>query len=154
MSVLGSVKLRISMFCSVIPGRILIFGRIFALRKALRANAAVSHCPQPKALKMRSVHVKPGLLFSSHFHSRTGLVGIYFVCQGKIIFSACPQNTNQIMAAVETRYTFADVPRQVTPSVSARCLGRRRFPASSGQVCLEFHGETLPEGRDLMMLVR
>lgn len=51
LSVLGSVKLRISMFCSVIPGRILIFGRNFCSPKSTASQRCSLPLPTTKSLK-------------------------------------------------------------------------------------------------------
>lgn len=103
---------------------------LFSL-KTLKANTTISDCPQFKPLKMSTVHVNSRSLFSSAFHSGTCWLGISFMCQSKMIFSACqktliklwPQSTSFEITLMFIVMSY-QWPHQLWHLVSVWCLSQ------------------------------
>lgn len=126
----------------------------------MKANTAISDCPQLKSLMMSAVHVNSSSLLHSASHNGTCWLGISLMCQSKMIFPTCPKTLIKLwpqLTIFETNahwHVYQMTPSTLTFGVSLMSQPRQ-VPGAWGRCVLSFMAKKkkkLPE--IFKMLVR
>ncbi len=118
--------------------------------KTLKVNTAIFDCPQIKLLKMITAHVNSSLLLYFASHSGTCWLGISFMCQSKMIFSACPKTLMKLwpqLTSFDTNVHWHVYQMTLsTLTFGVRLMSQPwQVPGAWGRCVMSFIAKKLPE---------